>query len=245
MSAGLRRAHHRAGSGPLCSVCQWRVEAFICTVPKLLCLNGSTCLCTLEMNHGACASAQDTNTHEPFFFPPSCSILYLLCFHPVPPLAYLAALLNIWNKIHRVSCFKYGSSVHTFTHSRSSITLLEVRIRAPTYAHPLWGWVLSASRVYIYVLLSVRDRCRRWAVVAHPAMLTAVVLCAQNWPWPHVPGLSQYIHVIPCKGSPITGTTVMTITTLMIFVLLHSVSLISSTSVHLSLQMCFILTLGK
>lgn len=55
VSTGFRRAHHRARSGPLCSVCRWWVEVFICMVPKMLCLNGGICLHTLEMNHKACA----------------------------------------------------------------------------------------------------------------------------------------------------------------------------------------------
>lgn len=52
-------------------------------------------------------------------------------------------------------------------------------------------------------------------------------------------------HLCFCHGLPITEITIMTITVLVISVLLYTVFLISSTSVHLSLQMCFILTLGK
>lgn len=75
--------------------------------------------------------------------------------------------------------------------------------------------------------------CKRWALAACPPILTilTVGLCVQKHLW--------FYH-----GLPITEITILTITLLMISVL-YTVSLISSTSVHLSLQMCFILTLGK
>lgn len=93
------------------------------------------------------------------------------------------------------------------------------------HTHLHWGLVSMASwNFHLHSVQELGSRCMS-------TYTNCSGLCVQKHLW--------FYH-----GLPITEITILTITLLMISVL-YTVSLISSTSVHLSLQMCFILTLGK
>lgn len=152
----------------------------------------------------------------------SCSILY-------PLWDTWQLYWHIWNTIYRVCCSRLGSSIHP----SCTAGAVSCCLRCASDVQPLPNLFEAGDSASFYMLLSVGNCCRRWTVTAHPAVLSIVahvLRSTHGHMYLQYPTIFMYIL---CTGLPITRITIMLIPILMIAVLLHSVSLVSSTSVQL------------
>lgn len=116
----------------------------------MLCLNGMHLPLYPRSKPQSLCQCQDTKTHEPFIFPPSCSILYLLWLPPIPPFGIPGSFTKI-SEIQFTEFVASGTAVAFMSSCTAGAVLHYLRCASGVQPVPIFEVGGSLLRRYIFM----------------------------------------------------------------------------------------------